>query len=60
MGRSVLADTDGVVSGNGDESELHQSGHSEGRRGIKPEDEVSRHDAVGTKSVMAIYCSGRG
>lgn len=60
VGRSVLADTDGVVSGNGDESELHQSGHSEGRRGIKPEDEVSRHDAVGKKSVMAIYCSVRG
>lgn len=60
VGRSVLADTDGVVSGNGDESKLHQSGHSERRSGVKPEDEVTRHDAVGTKSAIAVVLFGRG
>lgn len=57
VGRTVLTHTDGVVSSNGDESELHQSGHSERRSGIEPEDEVTRHDAVGPKSATIMYCS---
>lgn len=57
VGRSILADTDRVVSGHGDESELHQSSHSERRSGVEPEDEVTRHDAVGSKSATTMYCS---